>query len=94
MVSHVRGVLRRALLNWDDIRNNWHHAVSDLKTRFPLVEQANIETPPDSLATLTSHIAERHDLTASEAIEEVKDWMFVVSLARIASEVRHEFSDQ
>jgi len=80
-------------LTWDDIRDNWHHAVDDLKTRFPLVDHGEIATPPDSLHSLTRHVAEKHDLTATEAVEEISDWMFVVSLARIASEVAHELTD-
>jgi hypothetical protein len=81
-------------VTWDDIRNNWQHALSDLRTRFPLVDHRVVETPPDSLSTLTEHVAARHDLTATEAIEEITDWMFVVSLARMASELGHEVSDQ
>ncbi|WP_218588615.1 hypothetical protein [Marivita hallyeonensis] len=58
------------------------------------MDHTTVEAPPETLVALTHHIAERHDLTASEALEEVKDWIFIVSLARIASEVGHEFSDQ
>lgn len=81
-------------MTWDDIRGNWHHALSELKTRFPLVDHHVVETPPESLSDLTHHVAFRHDLTVSEAVEEITDWMFVVSLARIASEIGHDLSDQ
>ena len=81
-------------MTWTDIRNNWQDALTDLKIRFPLVDHNTVKSPPDSLSALTNHVATRHDLTAYEAEEEITDWMFVVSLARVATAVSPDLSDQ
>ena len=90
----ARGVLGGTPLTWDTISDNWQQALEHLKTRFPLLDPSSVTTPPESQSALEHYVAKAHDLTPIEASEEVGDWIFVVSLARIASEIGHELSDQ
>lgn len=74
-------------MNWTDITANWTDSLSRLKSRFPLIDEAEIGEPPLEHEIVAHHVARQHDLTPREAEEELLDWALVQSLARQSGEL-------
>jgi len=74
-------------MNWTDITREWPRSFRGLKDRFPHSDETEISQMPRQTAAIAEHLARHHDLTPLEAEEELKDWLFVQSLARQASEL-------
>ena len=75
-------------MTWAEMTSNWGSIITRLQNRFPHIDHAALQTPPQDTRHLTRHLAERHDLTLLEADEELRDWMFVEGLARQAFDLR------
>ena len=74
-------------MDWNDISNNWTDNLQRLKSRFPRLDERVIGRRPLDQRVLAAHLAAQHDLTELEAVEELRDWAFVQSLARQATEL-------
>lgn len=70
-----------------DLTTDWKFTLRGLKDRFPHLDEKEIARCPPATQAIAEHLAQRHDLTPLEAEEELKDWLFVQSLARQAVDV-------
>ncbi len=69
---------------WTDITSNWLGYLDNLTTRFPNLDEAELQTSPFACKDLAQVIALSHDLTPNEATEELEDWLYHQSLSRDA----------
>ncbi len=74
-------------MDWNDISTNWTDSLKRLKSRFPRIDERKLGQKPVRPDVLAAHLAHQHDLTELEAVEELRDWAFVQSLARQAGEL-------
>ncbi|MEQ8341731.1 MAG: hypothetical protein RID15_05220 [Marinovum algicola] len=74
-------------MDWNDISTNWTDSFKRLKSRFPRIDEQKLGDEPVRRDVLAAHLAHQHDLTELEAEEELRDWAYVQSLARQASEL-------
>lgn len=74
-------------MTWTDMTTDWRRALRGLKTRFPRINEKEIARGPQQTSAIAAHLAKQHDLTPLEAEEELKDWLYVQSLARQAGEL-------
>lgn len=75
-------------MNWTDLTANWGNSIRLLKSRFPHIDEKVVQDAAQDPDSVIAHLARQHDLTDSEAREELQDWAFVQSLARQSSELR------
>lgn len=73
---------------WTEVTANWNSVSTQLKNRFPRLDVSIGVDPPRSIDHLAHQVAKTHDLTVFEALEELRDWMFVEGLANQASDAR------
>ncbi|MCJ7871968.1 hypothetical protein [Phaeobacter sp. J2-8] len=74
-------------MNWTDMTRDWGRALRHLKRRFPHIDETALSSPPIPPEAMAEHLARQHDLTDLEAEEELKDWIYIQSLARQATEM-------
>lgn len=76
------------MLTWTDVTGNWTSFADALRTRFPAVPPDALAQVPAASTRLAEELARRHDLTLSEAADELENLMLVQGLARRSSELR------
>lgn len=74
-------------MNWTDITREWPRSLRGLRDRFPYFDEKEMSRMPRETTVMAEHLARQHDLTPLEAEEELKDWLYIQSLARQASEI-------
>lgn len=73
---------------WTEVTANWTSVATQLKRRFPLLDVSIGVAPPATIDHLAHQVAKTHDLTVFEALEELRDWLFVEGLANQANDAR------
>ncbi|WP_037372325.1 hypothetical protein [Salipiger mucosus] len=66
-------------MTWTALTRTWPQTLERLQRRFPHLDRGALAQRTDK-EVVTAHIAERHDLTQSEAREALDDWLMFQSL--------------
>lgn len=75
-------------MTWSDLTSNWSELRARITSRFPNLDDAAIPFAKTDRQRFEAYIADTHDLTLSEAREELNDFLFVEQLAREAFDYR------
>lgn len=70
------------MTNWSELTQNWAHSFARAKTRFPQLDEADAPFLKLDRSRFEAYLAEKHQLTLTEAREEFADFLFVESLNR------------
>lgn len=66
---------------WNDITRNWKSFTDAISSRYPEVDPNALRMIRGDKGRLVEHLAERHDLTRTEADEELETFVMVQMLA-------------
>ena len=75
-------------MTWSDLTTNWSDLRARIMNRFPNLDDGAIPFAKTNRERFEAYIADTHDLTLSEAREELNDFLFVEQLAREAFDYR------
>ena len=75
-------------MTWSDLTSNWSDIRSRIMTRFPNLDDGAMPFAKTNRERFEAYLAGTHDLTLSEAREELDDFLFVEQLAREAFDYR------
>lgn len=77
-------------MRWSEIKEDWSFWGQVIHNRFPQLPRKELEQPMHDRRQLEAKLARSHQLSLTEAREEIEDLIFVQSLARevTASEYR------
>jgi len=75
-------------MTWSDVTQNRSEWFVRLKHRFPNIDDGAMPFAKVNRERFEAYIADRHDITLSEAREELHDFLFVEQLAREAFDYR------
>lgn len=67
-----KGVLA---MDWNTLRDDWALTVRIAKSLWPEVDSGALAEARDNPQRIVEHLAARHDLTSSEALEVVETWL-------------------
>lgn len=70
------------MMNWSELTQNWAQAFPRVKSRFPQLDEADTLCLKLDRSRFEAYLAEKHQLTLTEAQEEFEDFLFVESLNR------------
>lgn len=75
-------------MTWSDLTQNWGEWIARFKKRFPNLDDAAMPFAKVDRSRFEAYLAHTHDMTLSEAREELSDFLFVETLAREAFDFR------
>ena len=75
-------------MTWSDLIKNWSLSFSRIQERCPNLDDSAMPFVKSDRARFEAYLADRHDLTLSEAREELDDFLYVEALAREAFDYR------
>lgn len=75
-------------MTWSDLTTNWAEWTQRIKQRFPNLDDGAMPFAKTNRERFEAYLADTHDLTLSEAREELDDFLFVEQLAREAFDFR------
>jgi hypothetical protein len=75
-------------MTWSDMAMNWGEWFGRFKTRFPNLDDSAMPFVKGDRARFEAYVASTHDLTLTEAREELNDFISVEALAREAFDYR------
>lgn len=67
---------------WRDVQMAWTDAVNQIKQRWPETDATYLTGIKGDRHLFVGHLADRHDLTLTEAAEAVQDWLWERALAQ------------
>lgn len=70
------------MMNWSELTQDWASAYVRAKKRFPNLEDSAMPFLKLDRGRFEAYLAERHQLTLSEAREEFEDFLYIESLNR------------
>lgn len=79
---------RWTAMTWSDVTQNWADVFNRLKNRFPNLDDGAMPFAKTDRERFEAYLAHTHDMTVSEAREELNDVLFVETLAREAFDIR------
>lgn len=62
-------------MDWQTVEQNWAEYTDELLTRFPDLCRDKVTEIAGSFSEFCSYLASSHDLTESEAVHTVEDWL-------------------
>lgn len=66
---------------WDQLIKSWQLNLSMIRSRFPHAGEDALHALHESHQKFADLMAQTHDLTLSEAREEVEDWLHLLRLS-------------
>lgn len=75
-------------MTWSDVTQNWADVFSRIKGRFPNLDDGAMPFAKTDRSRFEAYLADTHDLTLTEAREELDDVLYVETLAREAFDIR------
>lgn len=69
-------------MQWTDMTRNWGTWYRRLQTRFPHLDDGAMPYAKVDRSLFEAYLAETHNLSVTEAREEIDDFLFVEKLAR------------
>lgn len=77
-------------MTWSDLTMNWSDWFARIKDRFPNLDDAAMPFAKTNRERFEAYLADTHDLTLTEAREELDDFLFIEQLAREAFDYRSQ----
>lgn len=83
-------------MRWSDITADWSYWATIIRGHFPRLSLRHLEMAQSSRDAFEASLANLHDLTVTEAREEINDLIYVQTLARevMASEYHADETDR
>lgn len=75
-------------MTWSDLTQNWSDWIARFQDRFPNLDAAAMPFAKTNRERFEAYLADTHDLTLTEAREELDDFLFIEQLAREAFDYR------
>ncbi|WP_174838429.1 MULTISPECIES: hypothetical protein [unclassified Ruegeria] len=72
------------VMNWTDLTQDWDASFARAKRRFPNLCDKDMARAPKDRSKFEAYLAERHQLTITEAHEELEDFLYTEALNREA----------
>lgn len=66
---------------WRDVQTTWAQTIEQITARWPETKRDYLIAIAGDKHLFVGHLADMHDLTLSEAAEEVEDWLWVLASA-------------
>ncbi len=73
-------------MTWTNATDDWAAWFGRLKSRFPYLDDCAVPFAKRDRARFEAYLAETHNLTLTEAREEIDDFLFIESLIREAGD--------
>lgn len=70
------------MLTWTDLTQDWASSFARAKRRFPNLDYGDMPFLKLDRGRFEAYLAARHNLTLSEAREELEDFLYVETLSR------------
>lgn len=70
------------MLTWSDLTKDWNNGFHKLQSRFPHLEEQAMAFAKQERSRFEPYLAISHDLTLTEAREEMTDFLFIEGLQR------------
>ncbi len=74
------------LMTWTDLTADWGVWYRRMKTRFPHLDDSAMDIGRQDRARFEAHLAQVHNLSPTEAREEIDDFLYIESLTREISD--------
>ena len=71
-------------MTWSDLTADWAMWFQRMKTRFPNLDDSAMPFVKQDRGRFEAYLADTHNLSMTEAREEVEDFMYVEALTRDA----------
>ncbi|WP_227362656.1 hypothetical protein [Sedimentitalea arenosa] len=71
---------------WTDLTQDWAYWYRALQERFPNLEESAMPFAKIDRSRFEAYLAQRHNLSLTEAHEEVEDFLYVQGLMRDSEE--------
>ena len=66
---------------WDHLLKSWQISLPMVRSRFPHADEHSLDALQLGYHNLASLMAQTHDLTPREAVEEVEDWLHILHIS-------------
>ena len=75
-------------MNWSDITDDWPLWSQRIRNRFPCLEPGAMKRSRHNRAAFEAYLARAHNLSLTEAREEIEDFLYLEALTREVSRPR------
>jgi len=74
-------------MKWSDITNDWPSWAERIRDRFPYLEMGPMDRARHDRSAFEAYLARTHNLSLTEAREEIEDFLYIETLARELSQM-------